>query len=664
MDSFSNKKQWPSLSQWQQLHRVLSRREKIALPILVLVFVVSLFSFANGFYYQNATVTPAKGGNLTEGVVGSVRFLNPLYADTNDADRDLVQLIYSGILTYNSQGELVPDLASEMPEISEGGRVITVRLKENVQWHDGTPFSADDVIFTIAALQDPDSKSPIRANWIGVDAEKVSDHVVRFHLLDSYAPFLERLTIQILPAHLWSEISPENYSLTPLNLQPVGTGPYTLENISQGRSGVVEEVRLEAYENYHEEGPFIEHFTFRFFANEQDLITEASRGGIQSFSLNKISNAQQMKNPSFASYPFSLPRYFALFFNMQAPTDQEQLEARNVREALYLALDKQALISNVFQEDATIIDSPFLPDIYGFAKPNTPNTPDRERALSLLEQEGYIKEQGAIGKAQLTSEALQQDLIRGDSGAEVRKLQQCLARDSEVYPEGIVNGSFGQLTHEAVIRFQEKYASEVLAPLGLSEGTGKAGELTREKLNALCFSGAGQSTPLLVTIATVDQSPLQDVAQEIKRQWEEFGLQVEVQTFSSSVLERDILKPRAYQTLLFGEVLGKIPDPFPFWHSSQIQTPGLNLSAYENQALDTQLESLRKETDTQARANQLENMQELLLEDLPLIPLYDVPHYYFAAKEVKGIETSVIADPSQRFSGVTEWYIHTKRVRD
>jgi len=595
--------------------------------------------------------------------VGSPRFINPLYADTSDADRDISQLVYSGILSYNSQGELVADLAADMPEITEGGKVVTVSLREDAQWHDGTAFLADDILFTVKAIQDPATRSPIRANWIGVDVEKVSDYKVRFHLLEPYAPFLERLTLKILPVHVWGEISPENFPLTPLNLQPIGTGPYTLKNISQNRSGFVREIQLEAYDRYYQEGPFIESVTLRFFENEEALITEANRGSIHSFSLSKIENIERMKNPTFASYAFDLPRYFALFFNLAAPPDQAAFEPRAMRQALSLALNRDQLLNNVFKDKAQPVDSPFLPDTFGFTKPQIVQEHNSEQALLLLSEQGYIKQNGKIGKAQLSTEALQQDLIAGDSGPEVTKLQQCLAQDPEVYPEGTQNGNFGQLTKQAVIAFQEKYAQEVLAPLGLSTGTGKAGELTRNKLNALCFANSEQTTPLELTIATVDQSPLIQVARELKKQWEEFGLQVHVQALEGNTLERDVLKPRTYQTLLFGEVLGTIPDPFPFWHSTQTQTPGLNLSSYENKALDSLLESARKESDEQTRNGILEQMQDILLQDAPALFLYDIHHYYFVTKDVQGIQASLIADPSQRFAHIEQWYMQTKRQR-
>ncbi|KKU92804.1 MAG: hypothetical protein A3J30_00920 [Candidatus Wildermuthbacteria bacterium RIFCSPLOWO2_02_FULL_47_9c] len=668
MDSPENKQfRWPSFSQWKQLPRVLSRREKIILPVLTIVFAISFFSLAWGFYLENTTIVPAKGGSMIEGMVGSPRFLNPVYADTNDVDRDIIQLIYSGILRTTASGELVPDLAAADPEISEGGKTVTITLKENVKWHDGEPFSADDVVFTITTIQNPAFKSPIRANWLGVDVEKVSDSMVRFHLLDPYAPFLERLTLKILPAHLWKTVTPENFALTPLNLQAIGTGPYRIEKIDQARSGFVREIQLKAFSNYHLEDPLIDSLSFQFFETEEELIGEATRGTVQTFSLSQIDNVQRMKNPAFSPYSFSMPRYFALFFNLTPPANQGELKEKGVRQALSLAIDKEELVQGVFRGDARVIHSPFRPDLFGFEEPQLiSGGADKEKALALLEQEGYVLQNGRIAKPQLSGEALTRDLDRGDTGEEVRRLQQCLANPpaggANIYPEGIVNGSFGQLTQQAIIRFQEKYAGEVLTPLDLTKGTGKVGPLTRDKLNALCFSGDGEFIPLIITIALPDQPTLKEVAEELKRQWEAFGVQIELQSYAPAALEREIIGPRAYQTLLFGEVLGSIPDPFPFWHSSQTRSPGLNFSSYANRTVDQLLEEARKTFDPIKRLELFSQMQELVLADAPALFLYDLDYTYFVSKEIRGVQASVIADPSQRFQGITEWYIKTKRV--
>lgn len=652
---------WPSFAQWRRLPRVLTPKEKVLLPSLILVSVVSLFVLLNGLYIQNTSIVPARGGHITEGIIGSPRFINPVYADANDVDRDLIELIFSGLLRYDGSEGFVPDLAEKI-QLDDQGKVYTIDLKKNVQWHDGEPFTVNDVIFTIATIQDPKYKSPIRANWIGVNVERVSDFQLRFHLLDPYAPFVERLTLKIIPVHIWGEVNPENFPLSPHNLQPIGTGPYKVTKIDQERSGSIKTITLSANSNYHKNSPFLESITFRFLADEKEIAREANRGTIQTFTLGSVENIAQMKNPSFTSYSFSLPRYFALFFNQDAPPDQKIVERKKIRQALRMLLDKDQINQEVFGNRARIIHSPFLPDIFNIDQPQQKQQKDEDAALALLKEEGYIIKNGKIVKPVQSTEALQIDLIKGDEGSEVRKLQQCLAQDPQVYPEGTINGTFGPLTKKAVISFQEKYADEVLAPIGLTSGTGKAGPLTREKLNALCFTTEGEFTPLKITITTGSQSPLKDVAEAIKKQWEASGVQVEIRTFAPSSLEREVLKPRAYQVLLFGEILGKIPDPFPFWHSSQIKDPGLNLSSYENKQIDKLLEAARKESDEEERARLFGEMQDIILEDVPAIFLYDLDFVYFASKEIQSIEDMIIANPSQRFLGVSNWYTETKRA--
>jgi len=655
-------RRWPTFAQWIQLPRLLSQKERVALVILVCVFFGSSFSLARGWYLEHTVVVPARGGSIVEGLIGSPRFLNPVYADANDVDRDLLQLLFSGLYAYNSQGELVADLAQGNPEITEGGKVVTVSLKEDVKWHDGEEFSADDVLFTIQTLKDPAYKSPVRANWIGVDVEKVGDYKVRFHLLDPYVPFVERLTLKILPQHIWSQVSPEAFPLSPFNLGPVGTGPYKFDRIEQERSsGIVHEIHLESYEDYHLREPLIASIVFRFFESDDDLLRAANQGSVHGFSLGSAEKAAQMTNPAFGAYSFSLPRYFALFFNLAASGGQREIENDHIRKALQLITDKEAIMQNVLQGQGNVVHSPFLPSLFGIAAV-TKEPLSQEAALALLSEQGYVKENGVIGKPVLGTEALQRDLNRGDSGEEVERLQQCLAQDPDVYPDGTVNGVFGPATLQAVIRFQEKYAAETLTPIGLTKGTGKAGALTREKLNALCFAAEGQQNALTLTIATVDQPPLRQVAQELERQWELFGIQTEIQLSPAASLERDVIKPRAYQTLLFGEVLGKIPDPFPFWHSSQVTDPGLNLSSYQNQELDKLLEAARREPEEEKRKAMFEQAQSILLADVPALFLYDLPYTYFVSKKIQGVQPSVIANPSWRFAGVGEWYIETRRA--
>lgn len=618
------------------------------------------------FYIANTEVVPAKGGVLIEGIIGSPQFINPIYSETNDADRDLVELIFSGLLKYSHEGNLVPDLARDFT-IKEEGRVVEVDLKENVKWHDGNAFTADDVIFTIETIQDPESKSPVRANWIGVEVKKISDFKVSFELKEPYAPFLDRLTLKIIPSHIWKNVSPESLALSwAYNLIfPVGTGPYQMTSVKQEKTdaGVrIKEIQLQEYPGYHGKKPFIPTLVFKFYDSQEALRIGARNKEIQSFTLNPI-EIVTFNDQSFLSYTFPFSRYFALFFNLDPPEGKEFIKEKEIRQALSKIIDRKKIIERVFQGNGILVYSPLRPDIYGFSEPETSLEPDHEEALKLLETKGYVKENGKIVKTPPPSSGeLEKDLERGDQGEDVRNLQECLARDPEVYPEKTVSGIFGPATFRAVVRFQEKYAQDTLEPLGLTKGTGKVGKLTRKKLNEICFTQPKEPLPLTFTLATLNLSPLKEVAQELQSQLEAFGLTLNLETYDPPTLEREIIKKRAYELLLFGEILGKTPDPFPFWHSSQKRDPGLNLSSYENKKVDILLEEARREMDPQVRSKKYEEVQKLLLEDVPAIVLYNTDYTYFVSKTIKGVNTHLISDPSQRFAGISEWYMKTKRV--
>tara|TARA_Y100000310_G_scaffold345762_1_gene469552 strand:+ start:1600 stop:3609 length:2010 start_codon:yes stop_codon:yes gene_type:complete len=647
---------FPAFAQWQKLPRLLSSKERVGILFFLLLFFGSSIFLLNRIYVQNTVLVPTLGGSIKEGMVGSPRFLNPLYADTNDIDRSLTQLLFSGILRYDNQGNLAPDLAARVT-VLEGGKVFEIDLKQDARWHDGYGFGADDVVFTVQTLQDPRYKSPVRANWVGVQVEKISPFKVRFLLQEPYAAFQERLTLKILPLHIWEDISPENFALSLYNVQPVGTGPYRFIGLERDKSGSIKEIQLKANKKHHLQGPYIESLTFRFFETEQKLLAEADTGKLQSFPVSNGNN-KRLRNPALLPYEFSLPRSFNLFFNLKAK--DSLVTELNARMALRKAIDKEALVKEVFKGQAFAISSPLRPDLFGFSLPQQQEK-NIEQALLLLSKEGYRKEEQGLIKIQTATGEFTRDLKKGSQGTAVRDLQECLARDSEVYPEGIVNGVFGNLTKKAVTAFQEKYASDILQPVGLSRGTGTVGPSTRAKLRQVCASTPEDPTPLTLTITTLNQSPLPEVAAFLAAEWEELGIVTNIQGFDSGELERDVIKPREYEMLLFGEILGRVPDPLPYWHSAQKKDPGLNLSGYENKTADNLLEQAREQLDETARNTVLEQLQDILLQDVPALFLYDLPYRYVVIKEVKGVEGQLIADPSQRFAGILDWYIKTKR---
>lgn len=670
--------QLPSKSQWRQFLKTLSKKEKIIFSLFLFLFIFSFSFLAVNFYFKNTEIRPATGGTFIEGVIGQPRFINPIYAPLYDVDRDLTQLLFAGLMKYNNEGKIIPDLIKDY-QILEEGKTWQIELKENLFWSDNQPLTVDDVIFTIETIQNPEINSPLRPSWLGVRAEKISDSKISLEFSDPSSVFLENLTLKIIPQHIWKNISAQNFPLSAFNLKPIGSGPYQLKNLVQDKEGGIISLDLIRNPNYHREKPNLLEISFQFFNSEEGLVRAAQKEEINGFSL--VSSAdltkQNLINEKFNLYSFRLPRYFAVFFN---PEEAKVLAEKRVRMALNYGTNKEEIVSHlskteardegktfsdqVLMEERTIIDSPALPEIYGLQPPTIRYEFNPEKARLLLEEAGFLETETGVREKVIIKELAFQftsNLSLGSQGKEVEELQKCLAKNSQVYPQGQVTGYFGNLTKEAVIRFQEKYQEDVLAPFGLIEGTGEVRKETRNKLNEVCFETPKEVIPLKFSLATVNQPRLVAIANLLKEQWQALGAEIEIKTYDISTLEREIIKPRNYQALLFGQVLGMIPDPLPFWHSSQKKDPGLNLALYENEEVDAILEDIRKKLDEKERKELLEKFQEILIAEAPAVFLYNPDYFYFVSKEIKGVETKIISESSQRFSDIENWYIRTKR---
>ena len=658
-------KKYPSRGQWEQFFKALNKKERIAFLIFLALFLGSSFYLCLNFYFKNTEIQPAQGEIYIEGMIGQPRFINPVYARISDVDQDLVELIFSGLMKYDSQGKIIPDLAKNY-EIKEEGRVYEIYLKENLFWSDGHPLSADDVIFTIKTIQNSDYKSPSMVNWLGVTVEKISDSGVRFKLKNPYGSFLENLTQKIITEKVWKDIPPDNFPLAIYNLKPTGSGPYKLKGFHQDRQGRIISLDLVRNPRYFGKTPYLSQISFRFFDKEEDLVKSYQRGEINGFSLISPANFENYNLKNLTKYSLSLPRYFAVFFN---PDKSKILADQDIRQALNYGTDKAEIVEKILLGLGKIVQSPILPDIYGFSPPSKTYQFDTKGAKLLLEKAGFKETETGIRKKIINKEPAFQfktDLREGSNSKDVKNLQRCLANPpaggSEIYPEGEISGLFGKLTKEAVIKFQEKYAKDILEPWGLKEGTGLVQKATRDKLNELCFPQSEDSLPLKFSLTTINQPVLISVAELLKEQWKKLGVEIEIKTFDISQLEKDIIKQRNYESLLFGEVLTIIPDPFPFWHSTQIKDPGLNLAIYQSKKADKLLEDARQTIDEEKRREKLEQFQDLLITGSPVVFLYNPDCLYFVSKEIKGINGKVIADLSKRFSDIENWYINTKRT--
>lgn len=637
----------PSLRQMSQTIKVFSIKEKILFFVFLFAFILSAAYLIALCFCDNIEVVPDFGGEIREGIVGQPQHINPVYSSVSDVDSDLVELIFSGLMKYDKNGQIVPDLIEEYG-FEENGKILNFKLKEGVLWQDKAPLTMDDIVFTLSIIQDTEYLSPIRANFQGVSLEKISDTEGKFKLIEGYSGFLENLTeLKIIPKHVFEGILPQDLaSDNNLNLlNVIGSGPYMIEKIK--KNGSVKFITLKANKFYYGEKPYIERISIYFYGSEEELKTAFQKGSVDLAHLSQAS----IDNSHIS---FLTPNYFALFLN----TQNELLKKESIREALSIAIDKEELISEILNGEGNLINSPILP--YFYENENEESIYDPETASEILEANDFVLENGERKQIVETAAdfSLTADLRYGDTGKQVEKLQECLSGMSDIYEDGTISSYFGEKTKEAVIGFQEKYADEILSPANLEQGNGIVGTLTREKLNEICFPSERKETLLELNIKTTNHSLLTAAAKNIKDQLSELGIKINIETYNNNEI-KNIIRERDYDILLFGEKLGAIRNPLPYWHSTQIFDPGLNLSLWENEEADELLEGIRIEENFE----DLMDFSELFNEDNPAIMLYSPNYiYYINDNKIRGVSSGKIISAPQRYSDIENWYIKTKKI--
>jgi len=564
----------PSMSQLKHLPRFLSGPEAKIVRALSGVLIVALAIV--GFRYVKAHLVsvPAQGGDYVEAVIGGPKLVNPILSVSNDVDRDLVALVFSGLMRTAEDGSLKPDLAAEYA-ISEDGKTYTFTLKEGIVWHDGTAFSSHDVAATVGYMKNPAWKSPYAARFKNVEVSAPDEKTVIFTLAEPFAPFLSMLTIGILPEHLWQDILPENAARTELNLKPVGTGPFKYKRLTRDKKGSILTYTLSSNAAYHGETPRIASVTFRNYADfttARDALAARKVDGISYLPFEMRAEAAKQRDLRF--YTLRLPQYTAIFFNQKKNT---ALQSKEVRQALAYAIDRPAALRESLGASGIVVNGPILAGFLGFHAEVKKYDLDAAKAAELLDAAGW----------------------KLDETDKLRK--------------------------KNIVDAEKKTVA----------------------------------TPLEISLTTADAQENVQIAEAVKRDWEKLGVKVTLDIVETSRIQKDVVRPRAYNALLFGEILGADPDPYPFWHSSQSET-GLNLAMFSNRRVDELLEKARGTTDSEARAAGYREFQDILAEDVPAIMLYSPTYTYALDRRVKGVEPGIIFEPSDRFDGISNWYIDSK----
>lgn len=344
--------------------------------------------------YRNFTeVVPEEGGKYTEGIVSSPRYINPILAQTSQADADIVRIVYDGLFSRGKNGELENRLAERF-EVSDGGKKYTVYLRPDVKWHDGEPFTAEDVVYTVKTLQDPTFKSPLRSIWLGVDVAATDQNVVEFTLKKEYFGFIENLTMGILPKHIWQGVSSETFLLSEYNLTPIGTGPYRFVESEKNANGNILSLELEANPDYFLGRPYIETFSFYFYENQEALLDAYNKKQIDGiYSIRPEDRDALASRNGTNIQALDFPRTFGVFWNI---TKSVPLADAKVREAFSYAIDREAIVKNILRGDAQAAYGPILPFMVGYNKLETEPRFDRERAERILEEAGWKKDDSGV----------------------------------------------------------------------------------------------------------------------------------------------------------------------------------------------------------------------------------------------------------------------------
>ncbi len=353
---------------------------------------------------------PDFGGTYVEGIAGRPNAINPIFSQYNDVDRDLVSLVFSGLTRPDDNGVVQPDLASRWT-ISPNGLVYTFTLRSDVRWQDGARFSADDVLFTIHAMQDPGYKGPpnLSTFWRTVAITEVDSITVRFQLTQPYAPFLNYTTIGILPSHLLKDVSASDLLQTPFNRHPIGTGPFQVTELA------ADGITLEVNPRYYGPRPYLARIQFKFYSDYESIFTAFSRGQVEGIS--RILPAYLPKARTLNHLTLNTARlggYSLIFLNLSKPPFQE----KSVRQALLYGMDRQHLINDLLQGQGLVASSPIEPGSWAYDSALNKYAYDVDKAKSLLEAAGW-KDTNGDGVRQKDRNTLSFTLITNDDPTRV-----------------------------------------------------------------------------------------------------------------------------------------------------------------------------------------------------------------------------------------------------
>lgn len=410
---------------------------KLVWQIVIVVIALGVIAFLllrqqPNFLPETPEVRPSSGGVYSEALVGSFNRLNPVLDFANPLDQDVDRLVFSSLLRFDDKGLPVNDLIESMG-ISQTGQNYNISLRQDATWHDGRPLTSEDVIFTIDMLRSTELPIPadIRELWQDIETQALDEHTIQFRLPEPFSPFLDYLNFGILPKHLLGDLSPEEIIDADFNLQPVGSGPYSFDSL-QVEGGQVSGVALKAFADYYHEPAFIEQFIFKYYPDPQSAIQAYQAGEV--LGISQVTNdilPQALQEPELDMHSGQVPLLSIIFLNLDNP-QLPYFQDVEIRRALLMGIDRQRIITQLNQGQATLAHGPVFPGSWAYYDGIEKIEYDPESAINILRTAGYsIPASGGQARTNEEGQALSFDLVY-PQGTNYEELANAIAADWEV----------------------------------------------------------------------------------------------------------------------------------------------------------------------------------------------------------------------------------------
>lgn len=373
-------------------HRFIIKRidniRLVSREITVWLLLVGLMIAAIGFQliwgqmsYMHET--RAAGGVYVEGVVGKIETMNPLYVST-PSEAAISRLLFSSLYNYDTTGTLHQDVANGM-QVNNDGREYTVTLRGDVSWHDKTPLTAKDVVFTIDLIKNPATRSPLRVNWLDVSAVALNDTTIKFTLPAPYAAFPHALTFPILPEHILRSVAAGAVRESTFSRTPIGSGPFAFRLLQSADTVSNHKVvHLIANKDYYAGAPKLDRFEVHAYPDEASVLKALRAGELSGAAGVSVTSLGDVNAGRYHVTPLAIDSGVYLLLNTNNPVLKDQ----KVRKALQEGTDTVAL-RKAIGGDVLPLDTPILENRSTAA--NLPHLPPANITASqaLLDEAGW-----------------------------------------------------------------------------------------------------------------------------------------------------------------------------------------------------------------------------------------------------------------------------------